>query len=70
MKLSTVEKSWIPERTITRVFLDISIVIDLIEGTPEQRNNLKARIAGKEGFSSEFVRMDDIDAKQEGLTRS
>jgi hypothetical protein len=32
---------------MTRIFLDTCIVIDLVEGTPEQQDKLKALIAGK-----------------------
>lgn len=43
---------------MTRIFLDTCIVIDLVEGTPEQQGKLKALIAGKEVFGSELVRME------------
>ncbi len=33
-------------------------MIDLVEGTPEQQDNLKAPIAGKEVFGSELVHME------------
>lgn len=43
---------------MTRIFLDTCIVIDLVEGTPEQQDKLKTLIAGKEVFGSELVRME------------
>jgi predicted nucleic acid-binding protein len=43
---------------MTRIFLDTCIVIDLVEGTPEQQDKLKPLIAGKEVFGSELVRME------------
>jgi predicted nucleic acid-binding protein len=42
----------------TRVFLDTCIVIDLVEGRPEQQVQLESLILGKQVLSSELVQME------------
>ncbi|MGA7981630.1 MAG: type II toxin-antitoxin system VapC family toxin [Chromatiaceae bacterium] len=43
---------------MVRLFLDTCIVIDLVEGKPEQQSQLKALLFGKRVVSSELVRME------------
>lgn len=43
---------------MARLFLDTCIVIDLVEGRPEQQSQLKALLLGKRVVSSELVRME------------
>ena len=43
---------------MTRVFLDACLVIDLVEGTAEQQQCLKAQLRGRRVYGSELVRME------------
>ena len=43
---------------MTRIFLDSCIVIDLVEAKPEQQDQLKTLIAGKQVYTSELVRLE------------
>ena len=43
---------------MTRVFLDACIVIDLVEGKPEQQDQLKRLLTGKIVCGSELVRIE------------
>lgn len=56
---------------MVRIFLDACIVIDLVEGRPEQQDKLKPLIAGKQVFGSELVRMESrlqaLRDEREGL---
>jgi predicted nucleic acid-binding protein len=56
---------------MVRIFLDACIVIDLVEGRPEQQDKLKSLIAGKRVFGSELVRMESrlqaLRDEREGL---
>jgi len=56
---------------MVRIFLDACIVIDLVEGKPEQQDKLKPLIAGKQVFGSELVRMESrlqaLRDEREGL---